>query len=259
MRQVFLPMSYIWSRRYSHPLNDLTRSLRNELYTSPYDSISWSSVRNHISPHDNYHPKSPLLNTINWLLVNVHNPLTRIATLKQRGEGWSYKLIEMEDNNTAFSGLGPVNAPMNTVCRFIKECNGNPSMIPTPKGINVRHHLDRLHDYLWMKNEGLLMNGTNGVQTWDTAFAIQAVESSGLATDPRWKPMLSKALEFLEDQQVLVECEDMDKCYRHTRKGAWMFSTREQGYTVSDCTAEALKSALLLQSLRTPDGKSHYP
>ena len=35
--------------------------------------------------------------------------------------------------------------------------------------------------------------------------------------------------------------------YRHKSKGAWPFSTREQGYTVSDCTAEALKAVLLLQ------------
>lgn len=259
MRQVFLPMSYIWSKRYSHPLDDLTRSLRNELYTAPYESIDWSSVRNHISPHDNYHPKSPLLNTINWLLVNVHSPVTRTAALKQWGEDWTYKLIQMEDANTAFSNLGPVNAPMNTIARFINECNALPSQIPTPAGIHVRHHLDRLHDFLWMKNEGLLMNGTNGVQTWDTAFAIQAAESAGLATSPTWIPMLTRALEFLADQQVLEECDDMDVCYRHTRKGAWMFSTREQGYTVSDCTAEALKSCLLLQSLRNESGNPIYP
>jgi lanosterol synthase len=42
---------------------------------------------------------------------------------------------------------------------------------------------------------------------------------------------------------------DYKKCYRHVSKGAWPFSTRDQGYTVSDCTAEGLKSAIALQNL----------
>jgi squalene cyclase len=57
-------------------------------------------------------------------------------------------------------------------------------------------------DYLWVKGEGMLVNGTNGVQCWDTAFTIQAVMDAGLAEDAKWKPMLTRALEFLEDQQM---------------------------------------------------------
>jgi lanosterol synthase len=93
----------------------------------------------------------------------------------------------------------------------------------------------------------MMANGTNGVQTWDTAFLIQAVTEAGLTQEPKWKQMLLKALEFLEDQQIRVNCRDQDKCYRHQRKGAWAFSTKAQGYTVSDCTAEAMKSVILLQ------------
>jgi lanosterol synthase len=98
-----------------------------------------------------------------------------------------------------------------------------------------------------MKDEGMLMNGTNGVQTWDTAFLIQAVESCGWSKSQKWQPMLTKALEFLEDQQILEETRDQQACYRQQRKGAWGFSTRKQGYTVSDCTSEGLKSTLILQ------------
>ena len=93
------------------------------------------------------------------------------------------------------------------------------------------------------------MNGTNGVQTWDTSFLIQAVVEAGLASDPRWRPTLIKALEFLDDQQITEEILNKDVCYRHRRKGAWAFSTREQGYTVSDCTSEATKSVIMLQRI----------
>ena len=94
------------------------------------------------------------------------------------------------------------------------------------------------------------MNGTNGVQTWDTSWLIQAVcECPGLAEDAKWRPMLTKALKFLEDQQIREDCREQDICYRQQRKGAWAFSTKTQGYTVSDTTSEALKAVIMLQTL----------
>ena len=34
---------------------------------------------------------------------------------------------------------------------------------------------------------------------------------------------------------------DFTKMYRHISKGAWIFSTPDNGWQVSDCTGEALK------------------
>jgi lanosterol synthase len=239
MRQVFLPMSYIWSKKWSYPLTPLTRQLRQELFTEPAESISWASHRNSICPKDNYHPKSWFLNAVNWVLVNVHNPYTRTQGLVNKAEDWVWKLVQMEDENTDFANLGPVNGPMNLLCCYIKE---------GPDAYSVKRHLERLEDFIWVKSEGMLMNGTNGVQVWDTAFTIQAVIDAGLAEDPRWKPMLTKALEFLDDQQIRENVKDQDLCYRQQRKGGWAFSTKDQGYAVSDCISEALKAVILLQN-----------
>lgn len=240
MRHVFLPMSFIASKRFSFPLTPLTCQLREELYIKPYSSINFASHRNSISPQDNYHPKSFILRTINWALVNVWYPYLRTPPIVKRAEEWTFDLIQREDENTDYANLGPVNAPMNFLACYIQDGEGSYS---------VKRHRERMHDFLWMKNEGMLMNGTNGVQTWDTAFLIQAVVEAGLAEDSRWRPMLIKALEFLDDQQIREDCRQQDICYRQRRKGAWAFSTREQGYTVSDCTSEALKSVIMLQTL----------
>jgi len=234
-------MSYIYSKRFSHPATDLTRQLRQELYTSPYESIDFLSHRNSISPRDNYHPKTFFLNSINWALVNIWNPYLRYNSLVKRAEDWAFELIRREDENTEYANLGPVNGPMNLLACYIHDGEGSHS---------VRRHRDRMQDFLWVKHEGMLMNGTNGVQTWDTSLLIQAVTHAGLAQDPHWKPMLLKALAFLDDQQIRADVPDQALCYRHRRKGAWAFSTRDQGYTVSDCTSEALKAVIALQ--RTP-------
>ncbi|KAL8735763.1 MAG: hypothetical protein Q9166_000626 [cf. Caloplaca sp. 2 TL-2023] len=242
IRQVYLPMSYIVSKGFRYPLSPLTRQLREEIYTQPYSSINFASHRNSISPTDNYHPKSMFLNTVNQVLVNVWNPYLRADSIRRRAEEWAWELIRREDENTDFANLGPVNGPMNLLACYIHD---------GADSYSVERHRQRMHDFLWVKDEGMLMNGTNGVQTWDTSFLVQAVVEAGLAEEPRWRPMLEKALHFLNDQQIREDCREQDVCYRQRRRGAWAFSTREQGYTVSDCTSEALKSVILLQ--RLPD------
>ncbi|EZF36198.1 hypothetical protein H109_00030 [Trichophyton interdigitale MR816] len=237
MRQVFLPMTYVYSKRFSHPADSLTREIREEIYTQPYDSINFASYRGCIADADNYHPKSALLKVLFWILANVWVYL-RWPGLVKAAEARVWHLIQREDENTDYACLGPVNAPMNTLCCYIHD---------GPQSKSFSRHLERLHDFLWMKNEGMLMNGTNGVQLWDTAFVIQAVVVAGLAEDPKWKPMLVKALEFVEDHQMLETIREEKDCYRFETKGGWPFSTKTQGYTVSDCTAEGLRSALQLQ------------
>jgi lanosterol synthase len=241
MRQVFLPMSYIWSKRWVYPETPIVRALREELFAEPYYSISWGSHRNSIYEKDNYHPKTWLLRTAFWMIANVYYPYIRPSWLVKKAEDWVFKLIQMEDKNTDFSNLGPVNGPMNFLACYIKE---------GPGAYSVQRHRERMADFMWMKDEGMMMNGTNGVQCWDTAFAIQAVSDAKLAEDPKYKKMLMKALEFLEDQQIRENVDDQAVCYRQQRKGAWGFSNKDQGYAVSDCISEALKAVLVLQ--RTP-------
>ncbi|OAQ95782.1 hypothetical protein LLEC1_04980 [Akanthomyces lecanii] len=238
IRQVFLPMSYVYSKKWSCPEDDIIRGLRAELFAEPHAEIDWASHRNSIAPGDNYHPKSWLLNSVNWALVNVYNPYIRPNFVKNKAEAWVSQLVDMEDANTDYADLAPVNAPMNTVVCYIRD---------GPEAFSVKRHIERLEEFLWVKDEGMLVNGTNGVQCWDTAFLIQALVEAGLHTDKRWRPMLLKALQYLDRQQIRDNCVDQEKCYRQQRKGGWPFSNRDQGYGVSDCISEALKAIILLQ------------
>ncbi|PHH87373.1 hypothetical protein CDD83_8960 [Cordyceps sp. RAO-2017] len=240
IRQVFLPMSYLYSKRWSCPETDVIRGLKQELFVQAHDQIDWLAHRNSIAAVDNYHPKTWLLNGINWLLVSVWNPYLRPAFLKDRAESWVSKLVDMEDANTDYADLAPVNAPMNTIVCFVRD---------GPDAYSVKRHVERLEEFLWVKDEGMLCNGTNGVQCWDTAFLIQAVFESGLQDDERWRPMLLRALNYLERQQIRDDCEDQEVCYRQPRKGGWPFSNRDQGYGVSDCISECLKAVILLQKV----------
>ena len=262
MRMVFLPMSHVWSKKWIYSKADsdpVVRELRQELFTTPHEEIKWARHRNAISDMDNYNPKSWVLNLINYFLVLLYIPFLRAFWLVRRAEQWTWNLIQMEDANSDYADLAPVNAPMNLLCCFIEE---------GPDAVSVKRHRERVLDFLWLSEGGMMMNGTNGVQTWDTAFSIQALFAAGLATKPQYRDMLSKALQFLEDQQFVDHCVGYttssvysdppvaktasEAGYRHPRRGAWGFSNRTQGYVVSDCTAEAIKAVLMLQTLRDP-------
>jgi cycloartenol synthase len=43
---VYLPMSYIYGKRFVGKITPLVLELRKELYLIPYDSIDWNKARN---------------------------------------------------------------------------------------------------------------------------------------------------------------------------------------------------------------------
>jgi lanosterol synthase len=239
MRMVFLAMGFISSNRWQAKSTPLVESLKKELFVEDIETINWGAHRNNIHPKDNYHPKPFIVIVLFWILAHILPYIRWIW--KDRAEKWGWKLIEMEDKNTDYADLAPVNGAMFLVACYIHD---------GPDSYTVRRHRERIPEFLWVKDEGLLANGTNGVQCWDTGFMVQAVMDAGLTEDPKWKPMLTKALEFLEDQQIRENVDDQALCYRQQRKGAWAFSNKDQGYAVSDCVSEALKAVLILQ--RTP-------
>lgn len=83
------------------------------------------------------------------------------------------------------------------------------------------------------------MQGYNGSQLWDTAFAVQAIVETGLGE--KAKDTLLRAYHFLDVSQVREDVPNAPKYYRHISKGAWPFSTRDHGWPISDCTSEGLK------------------
>lgn len=92
--------------------------------------------------------------------------------------------------------------------------------------------------------------GTNGSQCWDLAFLIQAILSTPLAADPSNRDTLERALGWLDRNQTRESVrgkEGVGNEWREETKGAWGFSTITQGYTLSDCTGEALKVVVRLQ------------
>ncbi|KAL6013261.1 CRISPR-associated protein 1 [Asimina triloba] len=74
--------------------------------------------------------------------------------------------------------------------------------IEDPNSEAFKSHLPRIHDYLWVAEDGMKMQGTDGSQFWDTSFTIQAIVSSNLIKE--YSSTLEKAHDYVKMSQPTV-------------------------------------------------------
>jgi cycloartenol synthase len=248
-RMVYLPMSYLYGKRATGQITPLVKKLRSELFldSAPYETIDWDKTRNACAKEDLYYPHPWLQDALWWGLTKVE-PLLLKTRIGKALRGWACRVAarhaRYEDENTRYVDIGPVNKAMNMLVAWheAKEAKDVSFESRLPK------HLPRVHDYLWLAEDGMKMQGYNGSQLWDCAFAAQAVAATGLANE--YAGCLRDAHRYVRDSQVRDDCPgNLKKWYRHISKGAWPFSTRDHGWPISDCSSEGLKAALALESL----------
>jgi lanosterol synthase len=187
-------MSYIYRGRLSLPLTDLTRAIRDEIYVKPYSSYRFSEHRNTIAPGDIYNPHTTLLDALNWVITQYEKYCvpTRFSDAAAKR---AWELTCAEDDNTDFLCVGPVNNVIHLLAAYYNDGKGS---------YRYNRHVERLSDFMWIGKEGMMMNGTNGCQLWDTAFTVSAAFEADLAGDEEFVPALRKALDFLDDMQVIL-------------------------------------------------------
>ncbi|CAN6445098.1 unnamed protein product [Victoria cruziana] len=239
-RMVYLPMSFLYGMRFAGRTTETVLELRKELFSLSYDQVDWNRTRNLCAKEDLYYPH-PLVQDIFWeTLHKIGEPILMHwpgSILRKKALQTVMQHIHYEDENTRYICIGPVNKVLNMLCCWIED----------PNSEAFKFHLARIPDYLWVAEDGMKMNGYNGSQLWDTAFAVQSIISAKLEN---CEMTLRKAHDYIKNSQVLADCPgDLRFWYRHISKGAWPFSTADHGWPISDCTSEGLKAALLLSKL----------
>ncbi|XP_057447337.1 cycloartenol synthase-like [Lotus japonicus] len=239
-RLVYLSMSYLYGRRFVGPFNALVLSLRKELYTLPYHLLDWNEARNLCAKEDLSHPRPGIQNILWGLLHHVGEPLLThklFSRLRQKALHHVMEHIHNEDEASNYICIGPVNKVLNMICCWLED----------PNSQAFKYHISRIKDYLWVAEDGMKMQGYGGSQLWDVAFSVQAILATNL--DDEYGSMLKRANEFIKCSQITTNSSSNPSAwYRHISKGSWGFSTPDNGWPVSDCTAEGLKAAILLSN-----------
>ncbi|MGB0678621.1 MAG: terpene cyclase/mutase family protein [Polyangiales bacterium] len=237
-RQVFLPMSYLYGHRVVGPVTPTIEALRREIFCEDWAHIDWSQLRMQVAESDLYTPHSRVLKAVSRVLDRYAK--TPLASLRRRALAEVTARIHHEDESTAYLTIGPVSKALHMVAVWHSD----------PAGPAFQRHLARVDDYLWEAPEGLKMQGYNGSQFWDTAFACLALLESGLPQEEgAFVPTLRQAHAFIDANQVTHNVPAHRRFGREVTVGAFPFSTAEQAWPVSDCTAEGLKAALKLAPL----------
>ncbi|WVZ77930.1 hypothetical protein U9M48_025723 [Paspalum notatum var. saurae] len=235
-RMVYLPMCYIYGKRFVGRITPLVLELRKELFKDPYSEIDWDKARNQCAKEDLYYPH-PFVQDILWATLHkfvepvmLHWPGSK---LREKALETVMQHVHYEDENTRYICIGPVNKVLNMLACWIED----------PNSEAFKLHIPRVYDYLWLAEDGMKMQGYNGSQLWDTAFTVQAIVATNLIEE--FGSTLKLAHNYIKNSQVCDDCPgDLDEWYRHTSKGAWPFSTGDHGWPISDCTAEGLKLAM---------------
>ncbi|XP_071803611.1 lanosterol synthase-like [Asterias amurensis] len=244
-RQVYLPMSYCYGIKFQAEPDDLIMDLRMELYVEDYYTINWPAQRSNIAQVDLYTPHSWLYNLAFGCLdiyEKYHSAKWRQSALDE-----CLDHIKADDEFTQCISIGPISKVINMLVRWMTD---------GPDSAIFKQHVERIPDYLWIGLDGMKMQGTNGSQLWDTAFAAQAFLEGGAAKNESLHECLQRTHDFFKLTQIPENPPNYQKYYRQMNKGGYPFSTRDCGWIVADCTAEGLKSALMIEQ-RCPFLKDH--
>ncbi|XP_022642924.1 beta-amyrin synthase isoform X4 [Vigna radiata var. radiata] len=239
-RSIYMPMSYIYGKRFVCPVTPLIKDLREELFTEPYDENTWKKARHKCAKEDLYYPHHWIQDLIWDSAYYLTEPLLirwPFNKIREKALDVAIKGIHYEDEYTRYIDGGCLN----------KSCSLLACWVDDPNGDSFKKHLARVPDYLWLSEDGMCVTGIN-TQTWDVGFTVQAFLATGLIDD--LGPTLKKAHDFIKKSQVVENRSgDFKSRFHHISKGAWTLADRDHGLQISDGTAECLKCCLLLSML----------
>ncbi|CAD6270755.1 unnamed protein product [Miscanthus lutarioriparius] len=232
-RMVYLPMAYLYGKKFVGPITSTILAIREEIYDSSYEKIDW---------------RGPALSTDTICKIFVWTSLYKYVEprlscwpmnkLREKALRNLMEHIHYEDVNTQYVCICAVNKTLNMVCCWVEDPNSDA----------FRCHLARIPDFLWLSEDGMKAQVYDGCQSWETAFIIQAFCATDLVNE--YGPTIQRAHEFIKHSQVLRNHPgDQSYWHRHTSKGSWTLSSADNGWAVSDTTGEALKAVLLLSKI----------
>ncbi len=235
-RAIYMAMAFLHGCRFQAPLSPLLVELRRELYATPYSEIDFAAHRFTVAPSD-LHVRPGLLVRLAARLLALYERRP-LVTLRRRALDFIEQRLIYEQRTSRYQSLSPVSGLLNCLA-FLARSPDHPELRPSLEG---------LESWRWEDEaEGLRYAGARS-QSWDTAFAVQAILAA-----PRTIPLpvepLRRAYRFLAEAQVRAELPDYQRAYRDAALGGWCFSDGRHQWPVSDCTAEALSVILAMHDV----------
>ncbi|BAZ11745.1 squalene/oxidosqualene cyclase [Calothrix sp. NIES-4071] len=225
-RLIYLAMAYIYGHKLQLSLTPLLQALRQELYPQDYASVNFLAARCALRDEETYNPPSLVLKLIyqvTGLYERWHS-----SSLRQTALADLIPAIKFELRTSNYSSISPVSGLLNIIALWLYN----------PQDTDLQQAMDAFEGWIWQDEEaGLRITGARS-STWDTGFAIQALQAASPHVDVA--DSLAQAQAFLVTQQIQTSFPDFASFHRIDPKGGFCFAGVWHGWPVSDCTAEAL-------------------
>ncbi|KAL6900887.1 hypothetical protein ACP4OV_005563 [Aristida adscensionis] len=241
-RITYMSIAFLYAKRFVGPITPTILALRRELYCSPYDQINWAKARTTCAKEDMRHRPSIVYKAISSCLNTFVEPMLNcwpLSKLRKRALSHIMEHIHYEDETTQYIGLCPVTKALNMICCWVDN----------PNSEALKRHLPRIHDYLWIAEDGMKTKVIyDGPQNWEISLIVQAFLSTDLIEE--YRPTIKKALGYMKKAQINRNPPgDQNYWFRHRSKGSWALSTVDNSWASSDSSAEVIQAIILLSSM----------
>ncbi|KAM3205963.1 hypothetical protein ACQJBY_061573 [Aegilops geniculata] len=111
-RLIYMPMSYLYGKKFVGPLTPTILAIREELYSIPYGEVDWNKARDTCAKEDLRYPRSLLQNVIWACLTKFVEPVLNcwpVNKLRDKALKNLMKHIHYEDESTKYIGICPIN------------------------------------------------------------------------------------------------------------------------------------------------------
>ncbi len=235
-RLIYLGFSYLYGVRFVGRLpGGLRDALRAELYGGRYDTVDFRLYRSEVAATDRYVPKDPALEGSYALLGAIEPRVSR--SLRGRALAEALRRIRVEHRNSQFLGISPVNGLLFSVAL----CHGR-----GPNDEETQSSWAGV-DHWAVEDGGGRRYAGAASNSWDTAFAAQALLTLPEPLGRRAAPVLARMHAYFQENQVDVELAELESTDRVPIRFGWCFGEGKHRWPVSDCTAEALSALTLME------------
>nr|UAK14937.1 oxidosqualene synthase 3 [Iberis amara] len=243
LRDIFMPLSYLYGKKFVATPTPLILQLRQELYPQPYAEIVWSQARNRCAKEDVYYPQTFVQDlfwkSVHMLSEDVLNRWPFNKLIREKAIRTTMDLIHYHDEATNYLNGGSVPKIFRMLACWVED----------PESNYFKKHIARIHDFIWIAEDGLKIQ-TSGSKLWDTAFMLQVMLDADADVDDEIRPTLIKGYTYLKKSQLTENPPgDYIKMFRDRSKGGWCFADKDQGWPVSDCIAESLECCLTFANM----------
>ncbi|KAJ6767346.1 TERPENE CYCLASE/MUTASE FAMILY MEMBER [Salix purpurea] len=172
-----------------------------------------------------------------WL-VSTNNFAGRHVWKFDPDLGTPEERAEVEKAREKFSQSRSHVKGSSDVLKNVQSLNMIANWAEDPTQDAIKRHQATVPESLWVAEDGMKVKNW-GSQLWDSVFVTQAIIASNLTDE--YGSTLRIAFNFIKLSQIRKNPSgDFQSTYHKIYKGSWTVSVKDQGWQVSDCTAEAL-------------------